>query len=266
MIRKVALYLFGALALTFGTAALPVLGSAPAYAQSDDYMAPNSRIRRPRQFPTEPRGVPQSEVTEVTRRRSLGMVDHFANCLWDRSNEKGLDLLTRTDFGFYTFEQIGIANDEIRDYYPIQTCLSRVASRNYSGVQLTYNASSMRRWYIQGAYLDYFEDGATWVQPGYEIAERVYPLSMMNGEVQAAMNLADCIVAGDPHGADLYYRTEPGSAEETAALHALVPAIGNCVPANVDFELDPYAMRVWLGEGLWHASQNSVPVVAEAGE
>ncbi|WAT18466.1 hypothetical protein OZN62_02475 [Aurantiacibacter sp. MUD11] len=263
MRRLLALILFAALIVVVEPVAT---GSNAALAQSnnDDYTPLNSRIPRSRQFPTMPRFVPPSEVSEVTRRRSLGMVDHFANCIWDRSNEDGLDLLARTDFGFRNFEQIGISNNEIGDYYPVRTCLRRVASRNNTGVQLSYNAESMRRWYIQAAYLDMYEDGATWVQPGYVVGEREYPLSAGNPMIHSAMMLADCVVAQDPHGADLFYRTEPQSEEESAALRALVPAISPCVPQGQEFTLDPFAMRVWLGEGLWHASQTLAPPPAGA--
>ncbi|QZH74658.1 MAG: hypothetical protein JY451_13500 [Erythrobacter sp.] len=263
--RFAALILLASLFVAVEPAA-PLYGSA-AWAQTNDndYTPLNSRIRRDRQFPTEPRGVAPAEVSEVTRRRSLDMIDHFAKCIWDRSNEDGLDMLARTDFGFTSFAQIGLTNDDVIDRYPIRTCLSRVASRNNSGVQLRYSADGMRRWYIQAAYLEYYPDGATWVRPGYAVAPREYPLSANNGAVQSAMNLADCIVAGDPYGSDLYFRTQPSSPDQTAALRALVPAIGPCVPAGQDFELDPFAMRVWLGEGLWHASRNSRPASTEAG-
>jgi hypothetical protein len=264
--RLFALLLLSALMLALEPAS-PIFGSA-AWAQTndDDYTPLNSRIRRDRQFPTEPRGVAPAEISEVTRRRSFDMVDHFAECIWDRSNEDGLDLLARTDFGFNDFSQIGLTNDDVIDRYPISTCLSRVADRNNSGVRLSYSAEGMRRWYIQAAYLEYYPDGASWVRPGFAVAPREYPLSARNGMVQAAMYLADCVVAGDPHGSDLYYRTQPGSPDQTTALRALVPAIGPCIPAGQDFELDPYAMRVWLGEGLWHAARNSYAAEVEVAE
>lgn len=267
MIRLlVSLLLMAALVAT--APALPwVAGEAFAQSNDNDYTPLNSRIRRERQFPTEPRAasVDPSELSRFARRRNSNMVDYFARCIWNTSNENGLDLLARTDFGFRNWAQIGIERDEVRDHYPIRNCLRRVANQNFSGVRLSYTAESMRRWYIQAAYLDLYEDGPSWFLPGGELAEREYPLSERNPMVQVAMNLADCVVLGDPHGADLFYRTTPDSDEEFAALQALVPAIGPCIPQGQEFELDPFAMRVWIGEGLWHAANNLVPA-GEAGQ
>lgn len=266
MIRSLAILSLAAATLAVAPLAMP--SGHTAQAQSDDYRAPNSRIPRERQFPTEPRGrrVDRDELSRFARSRNNDMIDQFATCIWDRSNEDGLDLLERTDFGFRNFEQIGVSNDEIGDYYPVGTCLDRVASRNRSGVRLSYNAESMRRWYIQAAYLDMYEDGPSWIRPGYVQGEREYPLSARNPMIQAAMTLADCVVLNDPHGADLFYRTTPDSDEEFDALQDLVPAISPCIPQGQDFELNPFAMRVWIGEGLWHAANKSYPAPAESPE
>ncbi|TIX49989.1 hypothetical protein [Alteraurantiacibacter aquimixticola] len=250
------------------TVALPVAGPgtglspAPAHAQGNDndYTPLNSRIRRDRQFPTEPRNAfAPARLTEVTRSRSEKMDDQFARCLWDRSNEKGLDLLSRTDFGFVRFEQIGIETSEIRDLYPIQTCLRRVANSHRSGVRLSYNGDSMRRWYIQAAYLDMYDDGPSWLQPGYEVAEREYPLSALIMPVRVAMDVADCVVVQDPHTVDYFYRTGEGSEEEATAIQELVPLIGSCIPEGQQIEMSAQSLRIWMGEGLWHAANNSTP-------
>lgn len=265
MSRLLALILLTALFVVVEPVAT---GSNAAIAQSNDndYTPLNSRIRRARQFPTQPRAatVDPESLSRMARRRNNSMVDYFARCIWNTSNEAGLDLLARTDFGFRSFQRIGIANDEIGDHYPIRNCLRRVANQHFTGVRMRYDAESMRRWYIQAAYLDMYEDGATWVQSGYVVAEREYPLSANNPMVKTAMMLADCIVMQDPHGADLFFRTEPDSDEEIAALRALVPAISACIPQGQEFTLDPFAMRVWLGEGLWHASQTLAPPPAES--
>lgn len=261
MIRLFALIV---LALVLAEPMAPA--STPVHAQSNDndYTPLNSRIRRDRQFPTEPRTrIDPSRLSDVARRRSSNMVDHFASCLWDRSNEDALDLLERTDFGFRSFEQIGISNNEIGEYYPIRTCLSRVASRNNSAVQLRYDAESMRRWYLREAYMDRYKDGPSWIQPGFVIGDRDYPLSANNASVHSAMDFADCVIAQDPHAVDYFYRTGEGSDEESEAIGNVVSALEPCVPAGQQMELTPYALRVWLGEGLWHAANNSAPPPAD---
>lgn len=254
-------------ALIAGVAALLLADAAPALAQSNnnDYTPLNSRIRRDRQFPTEPRTlIDPRTISEAGRARSHNMADQFAHCIWDRSNEDGLDLLARTDFGFVTFTQIGIENDRIAELYPVSTCLSRVANRQNSGVRLSYNAPSMRRWYLQAAYLETYPDGPSWVVPGNVVGARSYPLSANNTAVHTALNFADCVVSEDPHAADYMFRTSPDSPEQRAAVQQLMPALSPCLPEGQQIDLSPADLRVWIGEALWHAANNSAPAPEEA--
>jgi len=249
-------FLASAAGLVMVLVAMPV----PALAQGndDDFTPLNSRIRRDRQYPTEPRTrIDRSLISQAGRERSRNMGDQFARCLWDRSNEDGRDLLTRTDFGFVNFAQIGLDGASIRDHYPIQTCLSRVASTHNSSVNLSYTAEAMRRWYIQAAYLDTWRDGPTWAVPGQVAGERQYPLSAHNPAVHTAVEFADCVVSQDPHAADYFFRTAADSEGERAAVEQLTPALSPCLPAGQQIELSPFALRVWLGEALWHAANTS---------
>lgn len=243
------------------------LVASPVFAQgnNNDYTPLNSRIRRDRQFPTSPRQeIDRSRMSAVTRARSRDMVRQFGRCIWDRGNDKGLDLLSRTDFGFRTFEQLGMDYEDAMDNYPISTCLRRVANSNNSGVRLSYNAESIRRWYIEAAYLDTWPDGPSWAVPGNVVGERSYPLSASYPTVHSAMDFADCVVSADPVGTDFFYRTAEGSEEEMAALRAIVPAITPCVPQGQQMDIVPFSMRVWIGEALWHAANNNAPAPAEA--
>lgn len=254
-----------AIALVATAPAFPwVSGEAAAQSNNNDYTPLNSRIRRSRPLPLEPRSIwSPRELSDAQRSRSRTMVDQLARCLWNRSNENGLDLLSRTDFGFMTFSQIGLEGEEIGDNYAIDTCMSRVARNASSSVMLRFDAPSIRQWYIQAAYFDYYEDGPEWVQPGYTVAEREFPLSENDQPVQVAMAFADCMVAQDPFGADYLFRTAPDSDEEFAAIEALVPAMSPCLPQGQELEIDPRALRIWVGEGLWHASNNLVPADSE---
>ncbi len=250
-----------AFGLSLIASALVVLACpAPALAQGndDDYTPLNSRIRRDRQYPTEPRTrIDRSQISQAGRERSRNMSDQFARCLWDRSNEDGRDLLVRTDFGFVNFAQIGLNGNSIRDYYPIQTCLSRVASTHNSSVNLSYTAEAMRRWYLQAAYLGTWAEGPTWAVPGQVAGTRAYPLSANNSAVRTALEFADCVVSQDPHAADYFFRTAADSEGERAATQQLMPALGPCLPNGQQIELSPFALRVWLGEALWHAANTS---------
>lgn len=246
------------LAVALLVSAEPVL----AQGNDDDYTPLNSRIRRAREFPLEPRTFLDPQVvSNANRTRNRNMVDQFARCLWDRSNEDGISLLDRTDFGFVTFAQIGITNnDQLLESFPIETCLDRVGRTQQTGVRLSYTAEAIRRWYLQAAYLDTYPEGPAWAVPGNAAGARSYPLSANNPAVHTSLDFGDCVVAQDPHAADYFFRTAPESPEEAAAIQGLMPALSPCLPAGQQIELAPFALRVWLGEGLWHAARTSAPV------
>jgi len=241
--------------------------SAPASAQNNDndYTPLSSRIKRDRQFPTEIENRWRSETSEVSRVRSRNMMTQFSRCMYDRSKEDALELLAKTDYGFVDFGQIGLDNNRALKNFGFQNCLSRVANTNGTGVQLRFSAGAMRQWLVQEAYFDRYEDGPTWVQPGNAILARRYPMSAEQGGVQAAMDLADCLVAADPYTADFFFRTMSGSDEEKRALDTLTPMLAPCLPDGQQVQLQIPLVRAWIGEALWHASTNNAPVVAAGG-
>ncbi len=235
-----------------------------AQSNDNDYTPLNSRIRRDRQFPTAPlHFVDPAQLGAATRDRGQSMEDQFARCIYDRSNEKALDLLARTDFGFNRFDQIGLANNEVMDRYPIQTCLRRVTRSHQTGARLRYTPASMREWYLQEAYLDAYPDGATWAVAGNVIGERSYPLSANNPAVRSVMDFSDCVVAQSPSAADLFFRTAPGSELESQAISNIVPLLSACIPDGQQLDISPQTLRLWIGESLWHAANNNAPAPAE---
>jgi hypothetical protein len=242
-----------------------VLAPSLAHAQGNDnaYTPPNSRIRRDRPFPTEPRSLfaPQ-QLNSAGRQRSLNMSDMFARCLWGRSNEKGRDFLSRSDIGLVNYSQIGMDGSRLAELYPIETCLERVARLNSTGVRLAFAPEAMRRWYVQAAYLDLYPDGPTWLVPGNTVAPRVLPLSSNDLTVLAIYEFADCIVAVDPHASDYFFRTAISSPEQRAAVQQLSPVLEECLPQGQAFELSASQLRIWVGEALWHAANNSITPAA----
>jgi hypothetical protein len=201
-------------------------------------------------------------MRKANRDRSSAMLNQFSKCLYRRSNEKSLDLLAKSDLGFSTFEQIGTTAQKAMQNFGFQDCLGRVAEAHNSGVSLRFYAGGLRQWLLTEAYFDRFPDGAVWVKPGHAIADRVLPLSAENPAVVAWLDFADCIVANDPYNADYFFRVPAGSAEEKPALRKLIPTIGTCLPDGQQMEIQPVAMRIWLGEALWHAANNNAPAPA----
>ena len=95
------------------------------------------------------------------------------------------------------------------------------------------------------------------MKPGGVIPARSFPLSESQPGVQMAMDLADCIVATEPYGADLFYRTVAGTEDERQAIDEIVPSLGPCLPEGQRVQIDPMTLRAWIGEGLWHAAAPS---------
>jgi hypothetical protein len=251
-------------------AACALAGPAAAQSNNDDFTPLNSRIKRDRQFPTELHNAWGDQQTAVNRARSRAMLSQFSRCLYNRSREDSLELLRKTDAGFVNFEQIGLDNDRAARNYGFGDCLRRVASSQGTGVQLRWTAFGLRQWLIQEAYFARYGDGPSWVRPGIVIGPRDYPLSGQQSNVQAAMDLSDCIVAADPYTADFFYRTVAASDDEARALEAMRPVLGSCLPRGQQVQIDPFMVRAWVGESLWHAANNSAPapagVAQEAGQ
>lgn len=257
----------GALSLLAGGPVLPQLFiPVPAQAQSnnDDFTPLNSRIRRNRQFPTSLAPRFDRERTKVNQERGRTMLGQLSRCVYNRSRKDSLDLLERTDFGFFAFEQIGLTTDRALRIYGFRDCMNRVASMNNSGVALRFIPGDLRQWLIQAAYFDRYPDGPEWVVPASQIGAREFPLSEDNVPVQMAVDIGDCVVAADPYAADYFFRTSVQSAEEREAIQQLVPLLGPCIPEGQQIEFAPYTVRIMLGEALWHASRNISPAPADA--
>lgn len=234
----------------------------PAQAQSnnDDFTPLGSRIKRDRQFPVDlPHRFGRDQYTKVNRDRSKAMLAQFSQCLYRRSNEKSLELLARTDLGFVNFQQIELEQDRALRIYGFNDCLNRVATSNSTGVVLRFSPGALRQWLLQEAYFSRYPEGPDWVKPGHVIGERQYPLSSADPGIRSMMDFADCVIQADPYGADYFFRVPAGTEGERSAIKSLVPSLGPCLPEGVEMELQPYSLRVWLGEGLWHGANNSAP-------
>ena len=245
-------------------AACTLATDVAAQSNNNDYTPLNSRIRRERQFPTDLHNPWGDQTNAVSRNRSRAMLSQFGKCVYNRSREGSLALLQKTDYGFNAFEQVEMTSDRAMRVYGFQDCLGRVASTNGTGVQLRFSAGGLRQWLLQEAYFDRFPEGPSWLKAGNVVGQRALPLSAGNRGVSDPLDFADCVVATDPFTADFFFRTTNGSDEEKRAIEALTPALGPCLPQGVQVQLSPYLLRLLLGEGLWHAANNSAPAPAEA--
>lgn len=244
-------------------AASLLAADAAAQGNNNDFTPLNSRIRRERQFPVSLHNPWGDQATAVSRKRNREMLNQFSKCVYNHSRQGSLDLLQKTDYGFVDFTQVGMASDRAIRVFGFQDCLSRVANTHGVGVQLRFTANGLRQWVLQEAYFDRYPESPGWIQPGSVIAARAYPLSAGNQGVSGPLDFADCIVAGDPYTADFFFRTVSGSDDEKRALDTLMPALSPCLPQGQQVQLSPALLRLWLGEALWHAANNSAPAPAE---
>jgi hypothetical protein len=245
-------------------AACTLATDAAAQSNNNDYTPLNSRIRRERQFPTDLHNPWGDQTNAVSRNRNRAMLSQFSKCVYNRSREGSLALLQKTDYGFVDFAQVDMTNDRAVKIYGFLACLGRVAYSHNTGVQLRFSAGAMRQWLVQEAYFDRFPEGPAWVRAGNVIGARTFPLSADNRGVTEPLDFADCVVATDPFTADFFFRTTAGSDEEKQAIQALSPALGPCLPQGQQIQLQPSLLRLWLGEALWHAANNSGPAPAQA--
>jgi hypothetical protein len=236
-----------------------------AQSNDDDYTPLNSRIRREQKYPLEVMARWRDDLGPVERTRSRAMMTQFSKCMYNRSREGAVELIGRSDYGLNDFAQLGLERDRAMRVYGFDNCMTRVANTHDTGILLRFNAGSLRQWLLQEAYFDRFPSGPTWVREGMQASERMFPLSAQNQSVRWAMELADCVVATDPFTADFFFRTTTGSPEERRALEVLGPLMSPCLPQGQQVELQIPLVRAWIGEALWHAATNSVPVPPAAG-
>lgn len=269
--KRILLSSLAAISLVAAGSVLPApFFAAPLSAQSNDndYTPLNSRIRRDRQFPNSLMPRFDKERSKANRDRGRNMIGQLARCLYNRGKEQSLGLLEKTDYGFMDFQQVDMEVDRALRLFGFNDCMTRVAEINNSGVAVRFMPGNLREWLINAAYFDRFPREPGWIAPGNTIGERKLPLSSRNGGVLTALDISDCVVLTDPYGADYFYRTPAQSSEERVAVNELVPALSACIPEGVQFQFTPYMIRVMMGEGLWHASQNSVagPAAANASQ
>jgi hypothetical protein len=65
------------------------------------------------------------------------------------------------------------------------------------------------------------------------------------------IQIGECAARANPTGVEALLATDVGSAEERAAFASVVPSLGACVPAGIDFALPRLLARAYLAEGAY---------------
>ncbi|MBV8686649.1 MAG: hypothetical protein JOZ90_12145 [Alphaproteobacteria bacterium] len=71
---------------------------------------------------------------------------------------------------------------------------------------------------------------------------------------RAFLKLAECVVRAEPGSSFALFSTPVASPEETAAVRALVPAIGDCLPPGLEVPMRPSVLRSYLAEAAYRVS------------
>jgi len=85
-------------------------------------------------------------------------------------------------------------------------------------------------------------------------AESAVPDGRVDVRWRAFLKLAECAVRLEPARSFAVFSTPVASPEEKAAVRALVPALGDCLPPGVDLPMRPSMLRSFLAEAAYRVS------------
>ena len=91
-------------------------------------------------------------------------------------------------------------------------------------------------------------DQAVFAMPNNEQLQQLSP------DTRAAVifiQIGECAARANPSGVEALLATDVGSSEERGAFAGVVPSLGACVPAGIDFALPRLLARSYLAEGAY---------------
>jgi hypothetical protein len=91
-------------------------------------------------------------------------------------------------------------------------------------------------------------------------AEDAVPGDRVDVRWRAFLKLAECAVRLEPARSFALFSTPVAGPEERAAVRALVPALGDCLPPGVDLPMRPSMLRSFLAEAAYRVSVAPPPV------
>ena len=243
----------GALALV-ATPLAPAVLPQEAHAQSNDQGGPplGSRIQR-----EQPPVRDWARFRTVNDERRTRVIAQLGECVFDRSQENADWYLQATDYGIADYTQVGMPSTEVFERLSVVECMERAATRSQSSMRLQLRPANLRMMLLQHRYFLSYPEGPDWIGEVQELPSRPLPISGQQPAVLSALYFADCVVASGPEIADYFVRAGDDDDLKDAALEALMPLLGPCLPQGSEIELTSYSLRALLTEGLWHAATSN---------
>lgn len=235
------------------TLALLACTATPALAQLEPEAAIGSRFLR------DPDALDPDIVRQMTK--------DFGDCLYDGRTKHSVALLAASDYLAIDYNSLGDAEEMLDDRRFLNFCLGRAMTVRQRKVGMTISNKAIRTSLVEAAYLDEHKDedepisipeGAPEVLPN-----RYFVEGETADDARAIASFADCIVFNAPAEAHAIVHTDPASDEERAAINAIVPALGGCLPAGNEMELTVESIRAMVADGLWARSYYG-PMLAES--
>jgi len=113
--------------------------------------------------------------------------------------------------------------------------------------------------FMRGGAAEYLLSGQDTEQAVFEMPanEKLQELSPDTRSAVIFIQIGECAARANPSGVETLLATKVGSPEERAAFAGVVPSLGACVPAGIDFALPQLLARSYLAEGAYRAAVGS---------
>ena len=222
---------------------LAAIFSASANAQPSDVPV-GSRIARP--------GIWESmEQEQAARVRTL-----FINCAYQKGPERVEALLAASDPKAWDIKKLSISRRSFNRTFGLEMCLSRAAEQadTADAIMLKMQFESFRSMMAEASYVAHNPSPPAWLEAMPSPLART-PVSE-GDDLRLATGkamFADCLVAAAPKPSDALLRTPSHSVAEKAAVRALIPFLGPCVPSGQTLSFSPESVRAFVADGLWTA-------------
>lgn len=211
--------------------------AAPASAQMDPAAPTGTRIKQ------------KAEAVDSDLARKIQR--KFAQCVYRSRTENAERLLRSSDYLNIDADAFDQSWDELQRSLRMESCLEKASGR-FRGLGMTYSLAGLRAMLTEAAYLDNYDRPLVITEGDEEIlTTRSFVEAEDINSTKILAGFADCVVYSAPVEADALVRAEPGSEEENAAIQAIIPHLGPCMPNGNEISLSVASVRSIVADGLW---------------
>jgi hypothetical protein len=183
----------------------------------------------------------------------------YAACVADRNPKEVRKLMTATTADKANMPYHELVNDD--------RCFGRVFGDQPFRPQDAAESVAMLRGNLAEHALRTDSDKAAALQ-ALPLQQKRYfrPCFAATGRHPAVDEMGACMADTDPAGIMALIRTNPGTADEAAAISALTPALTKCLSAGTRLDANRPALRAALADALYQRMANPALSVAQSTE